>query len=465
MKVFVGLAAALAIAAPAAAQPAREHMELVTSLGGQYLGPQADYVQQVGDRMAGAAGMHRRCVFTVLNSEVVNAFTAPPGCYVYITRGLLSIMNSEAELAAVLGHELGHVSAQHAQRQEQAEQISGIAAALVGAATKSSTAGKIANRVAKLGTLGYSRSQEYEADRLALTYLPEAGYAPEGLTRVLADLQREDEFNARTTGQSEAGSTPVWARTHPMTTDRIQRVQAQVAKISVAEGLALDSEPYLAALDGMPYTDDPAQGFVRGGAYVHPALGIRFDAPRGFALTNEPEAVKIVGPSGTLAEFTGGRATARQLDRFAQQSLMRVIQRGRHELGQARWTTINGVEAVVLPARASSGGRPVDLVAVAYALGGDEAYAFVAMAPTGEAALFDPMFNSFRRLSDRERRGLGGKRIAVVTVKSADTAESLASLMPPERDRLARFEMLNGLHPGEQPRPGAQVKVVVEGRR
>lgn len=467
MRALIGLAAALAIAAsPAVAQPAREHMDLVVSLGGQYLGPQADYVQQVGDRMAQAAGMRRRCVFTVLNSEVVNAFTAPPGCYVYITRGLLTIMNSEAELAAVLGHELGHVAAQHAQRQEQAEQISGIAAALIGAATKSNTAGKIASRVAKLGTLSYSRSQEYEADQLALGYLPQAGYAPEGLTRVLADLQREDQFNARTNGQSDAGGTPVWARTHPLTTDRIQRAEAQVAKVSLAEGLSLDPEPYLAAIDGLPYAEDVgAQGFVRGGSYVHPALGIRFDAPRGFALTNEAEAVRIVGPTGKLAEFTGGRATVRQLDRFAQDALMRVIQRGRHEMGPPQRTVINGVEAVIVPARASSGGRPVDLVAAAYALGGDEAYAFVAMAPAGEAALFDPMFNSFRRLSARERGAFGGKRIAVATVRSGDTSESLSALMPPERDRLARFEMLNGLAPGEQPRVGTKVKVVVDGRR
>lgn len=465
MRAVIGFAAALAVAMPAAAQPAREHLDLVNSLGGQYLGSQADYVQQVGDRMAQAAGLRRRCVFTVLNSDVVNAFTAPPGCYVYITRGLLSIMNSEAELAAVLGHELGHVQAQHAQRQEQAEQLSGLAAALVGAATKSDTVGRIAKGAAKLGTLSYSRGQEYEADQLALTYLPQAGYAPEGLTRVLADLQREDEFTARTTGQSEARSAPAWARTHPLTTDRIQRAQAQVAKTPVAEGMALEADAYLTALNGMPYTDDPAQGFVRGGSYVHPGLGIRFDAPRGFALTNEPEAVRVVGPTGTLAEFTGGRANARQLDRFAQEALMRVIQRGRHEMGAPRRTTINGVEAVVLPARASSGGRPVDLVAVAYALGGDEAYAFVAMTPAGEAALFDPMFNSFRRLSDRERRVMSGRRIVVTTVKSGDTAETLSQLMPPERDRLARFEMLNGLRPGEQPRVGTQVKVVVEGRR
>jgi predicted Zn-dependent protease len=465
MKAFIGLAAALLAAWPAAAQPAREHLELVAGLGGQYLGPQADYVQRIGERMASAAGMRRRCIFTVLNSEVVNAFTAPPGCYVYITRGLLSIMNSEAELAAVLGHELGHVSAQHAQRQEQAEQISGLAAALVGAATKSDTVGKVASRVAKLGTLGYSRSQEYEADQLALGYLPQAGYAPEGLTLVLADLQREDEFNARTTGASDAAAAPVWARTHPLTTDRIQRAKAGVAKAVVGEGLVLDEPAYLAAIDGLPYTDDPAQGFVRGGSYVHPSLGIRFDAPRGFAMSNEPEAVRITGPSGTLAEFSGGRATSRQLERFAQDALMRVIRQGRHEMGVPRRTSVNGLEAVVLPARATSGGRAVDLVAVAYSLGGDEAYGFVAMTPSGEAALFDPMFNSFRRLSDRERRVFGGKRIAVTTVKSGDTAESLASLMPPERDRLARFEMLNGLRPGEQPRPGARVKLVVEGRR
>ena len=466
MKALIGFVAALAVAAPAVAQPAREHQDLVASLGGQYLGPQADYVQRVGERMADAAGLRRRCVFTVLNSDVVNAFTAPPGCYVYITRGLLSIMNSEAELAGVLGHELGHVQAQHAQRQEQAEQLTGLAAALVGAATKSNTAGKLAGRIGKLGTLGYSRNQEYEADQLALGYLPLAGYAPEGLSRVLADLQREDEFNARTTGQGEARSTPVWARTHPLTTDRIQRVDAAVAKTALAEGLALDERAYLSAINGLPYTDDPAQGFVRGGSYVHPALGIRFDAPRGFALTNEPEAVKIVGPGGTLAEFSGGRATARQLDRFAYDSLMRVVQQGRHELDPIQRTTINGLDVAILPARAYSGGRLVDLVAVAYSLGGDEAYSFIAMAPAGQAAAtFDPMFNSFRRLSERERRTFGGKRIAVTTVKSGDTSESLAALMPPERDRMARFEMLNGLRPGEQPRPGSQVKLVVEGRR
>lgn len=465
MRRVLALAAAVWLAAvPAAAQPAREHLGLVAGLGGEFIGPQADYVQRVGERMAQAAGLRRRCVFTVLNSEVVNAFTAPPGCYVYVTRGLLSVMNSEAELAAVLGHELGHVSASHAQRQEQAEALTGLAAALIGAATKSDLAGRVAGRVGKLGTLSYSRSQEYEADTLALRYLPQAGYAPDGLTRVLDALRREDAFNAQINGQSSAGA-PVWSRTHPLTGDRIQRVVSQTATVDYAEGLALEEDGFLAALDGMPFGDDPGQGFVRGGTFVHPGLRVRFDAPQGFVMSNEPQAIRIVGPQGMLAEFAPGQASARQLEAYALAVLRGVIREGRHEMGQPNRTTINGLEAVVLPARALSGGRPVDLTVVAYALGGNEVYHFVSMAPAGRAGAFDPMYDSFRRLSPREAEGVGGRRIAVVTVRPGDTAESLSARMPPERDRLARFLMLNGIEPGEPLQPGRRVKIVTDGRR
>lgn len=464
MKRFAVAAALALVAGSTAAQPAREHRELVSSLGGDYVGPQADYVQRIGERMAAAAGMRQRCVFTVVNSEVVNAFTAPPGCYVYVTRGLLGIVNSEAELAAVLGHELGHVAANHAIRQQNTEAVTSLAAVLVGVATKSDVAGKVAGRVAKLGSLSYSRNQEYEADTLALSYLPAAGYAPEGLTRVLDDLRREDEFTARITGR-QAGADPVWARTHPLTTDRIRRASSQAAKSQADEGLILDERAYLAGIDGLPFGDDPAQGFVRGGAYIHPALGIRFDAPRGFALANEPEAVRVTGPGGALAEFTGGRATARQLESYATATLQAVVRQGRHQMGAAQRTRINGLEAVVLPARATSGGRPVDLTVVAYSLGGEEAFSFIAMTPAGQASVFDAMFDSFRRLSEREAGGIGGRRIAVATVARGDTPQSMAARMAPDADPLGRFLMLNALEPGEPLQPGQQVKLIVAGGR
>ena len=121
--------------------------------------------------------------------------------------------------------------------------------------------------------------------------------------------------------------------------------------------------------------------------------------------------------------------------------------------------------AVVLPARALSAGRPVDLTVVAYAAGGNQVYHFVSMAPAGQAGVFDGMYESFRRLSDRDAEAVGGRRIAVVTVRPGDTAETMSARMPPERDRLARFLMLNNLRPGEPLAPGVQVKIVTEGRR
>lgn len=464
MKRFA-LAAALAFAAvPALAQPAREHRQMVAELGGTYVGPQAAFVQRVGDRMAKAAGLRQACVFTVVDSEVVNAFTAPPGCYVYVTRGLLGIVNTEAELAAVLGHELGHVAANHAIRQQNTETLGTLAAALVGVATKSDVAGKLAGRVAKLGALGYSRSQEYEADTLALGYLPAAGYAPDGLTRVLDGLQREAAFNAAATGQSDSAMAP-WASTHPLTSDRIKRARTQALQSASGPDLVLDASSYLTAIDGLPYGDDPAQGYVQGTTYIHPQLGIRFEAPRGFRVANELEAVKIAGPGGAMAEFSGGRATARQLDGYAEQRLADVVRRGRYEAGQIQHTRINGLDAVVLPARAVSGGRPVDLTVVAYALGGDEAYSFIALTLAGQAALFDPMFDSFRRLSDREADAAAGRRIAVVNVRPGETVESLAARMAPDPDPVGRFRMLNALPAGEPLRPGSRVKLIVSGRR
>lgn len=464
MKRFA-LAAALAFAAvPALAQPAREHRQMVAELGGTYVGPQAAYVQRVGDRMAKAAGLRQACVFTVVDSEVVNAFTAPPGCYVYVTRGLLAIVNSEAELAAVLGHELGHVAANHAIRQQNTETLGNLAAALVGVATKSDVAGKLAGRVAKLGALGYSRGQEYEADTLALRYLPAAGYAPDGLTNVLDGLQREAAFTAAAAGQPDSAMAP-WASTHPLTSDRIKRARTQALQSSPGPDLVLDTTSYLAAIDGLPYGDDPAQGYVQGTTYIHPQLGVRFDAPRGFRVTNELEAVKIAGPGGAIAEFAGGRATARQLEGYAEQRLVDVVRKGRYEAGQIQRTRINGLDAVVLPARAASGGRPVDLTVVAYGLGGDEAYSFIAMTPAGQAALFDQMFDSFRRLSDREADAAAGRRIAVVDVPPGETVESLTARMAPDADPVGRFRMLNALAAGEPLRPGSRVKLIVSGRR
>src|SRR5436190_19133665 len=132
--------AAAALALPAQAQTDRvqaQQAQVLREVGGAYEGPQAAYVRRIGERVAVAAGLGGRCTFTVIDNAAINAFTTPPGCYVYVTRGLLAILNSEGELAAVLGHELGHVAAKHAQKQQSQEPLTGLASVLVGAATRS----------------------------------------------------------------------------------------------------------------------------------------------------------------------------------------------------------------------------------------------------------------------------------------------------------------------------------------
>ena len=473
LRFIVGGAALVLLAFPAGAQVGRtpsnrdlaeraQQGEVLESVGGAYDGPQGAYVSRVGERMATAAGLSGRCTFFVVNSQVVNAFTTPPGCYVYVTRGLLGILNSEAELAAVLGHEVGHVAARHAQRQQNNEALSGLAAALVGAVAKSDVVGAVAGRAAKLGTLSYSRSQEYEADTLALRYLPQAGYAPRGLTDVLDDLQREDAFNARVSGRA-ARSGPAWASTHPLTGDRIRRAAQQVAA-DPDDDAGLNTDTVLSALNGMVYGDDPDQGYVAGQAFTHPRLRITFDAPPGFQLANAADAVRISGPNGMRGEFATGRASPSRLEDYAVQVLRGVAGSAQLEMGRPSRTTINGLDAVILPARAPTRSGTVEVVVAAYATGGDRAYHFATIAPVGQGAVFDPMYDSFRRLSDREAGAIGPTRIAIATVRPGDTSESLAAKMAGE-NRLDLFLMLNGLERGEPLASGRRVKVVVGGRR
>ncbi|WP_293904106.1 M48 family metalloprotease [Phenylobacterium sp.] len=456
------LALPAAAQAPRAAQAERRQQgEVLRSVGGAYEGPQAAYVQRIGERMAVAAGLGGRCAFAIVNSQVVNAFTTPPGCYVYVTRGLLGIMNSEAELAAVLGHELGHVAANHAQRQQNQEAITGLAAALVGAVARSDVVGAVAGRAAKLGSLGYSRSQEYEADSLAIRYLPLAGYAPRGLADVLDDLQREDQFSARATGR-DARAMPVWASTHPLTADRIRRAAQQGEATPPGAASDLNAQAYLSALDGLAYGDDPNQGAVNGQSFVHPGLRIAFEAPPGFQLTNAVDAVRITGPDGLRGEFAAGRASSVRLEDYAAQVLQGVVGQTPVETSRPRRTTINGLDAVILQARAQTRGGPMEVLVAAYAMGGDRAYHFATITPDGQGAVFDPMYGSFHLLSEHEAATLGTRRIAVVTARSGDTSESLAAGMAGP-DRLDRFLMLNALQRGEPLSPGRRVKLVVAG--
>ncbi|MDP8913563.1 MAG: M48 family metalloprotease, partial [Pseudomonadota bacterium] len=156
---------------------AEQHPQLLAEFGGAYPGPEATYLERLGRKIAGAADLEGQCTFTLVNSDVVNAF-AVPGCYIYVTRGLMGIVNSEAELASVLAHEVGHIVGDHGERQQKRSFWRGLGVIAVGFFTGSETLTRIAGQAAQYFTLRYSRNQEYESDDLGIRYLRAAGYDP-----------------------------------------------------------------------------------------------------------------------------------------------------------------------------------------------------------------------------------------------------------------------------------------------
>jgi len=416
--------------------------------------------------MAVAGGLAGRCTFTLINSEVINAFAAPPGCSVYVTRGLLSILNTESELAGVLGHEVGHVARKHFVRQRNQQVLAGLAAVLVGAVAKSEEIGQLASKAAELGTLSYSRSQEYEADAFAAQNLPVAGYPREGIADALAALQRQDEYSSRISGGGGSSATPVWARTHPLTGTRIQRAGKVSGMASAGTGqLDTNQATYLAAIDGLLYGGDPSQGLIRGRAFVHPGLNLAFDVPGGFRLSNGTTAVGIAGPGGYRGDFTGAPLKGARLEDHVREALRAIFGQAQAEYSAPQGSRINGLDAVALTARVTSQGQPVDLTIVAYDVGGESVYRFTVLAPAGQTAVYDPLFRSFRRLTDADMNRFGPLRLAVVTVRSGDTIEAMAARMSVDGDKPALFRMLNNLLPGEALAPGLRVKLVVKPRR
>ncbi|HCK84963.1 MAG TPA: peptidase M48 Ste24p, partial [Hyphomonadaceae bacterium] len=204
------------------ARAAQQHPQIVAQFGGAVEGPAAAYVTSIGEKVATAAGVPGQCTFTLINSDVVNAF-AVPGCYIYVTRGILAIMNSEDELASVLGHEVGHVIADHSDRRQNTATMGTLGAVLVGVLTGSGDLMQAAGQVAQVYTLGYSRDQEFEADDLGVRYLLATGYNPYGAADMLGALGVNDALSARTSQREAANAIPAWARTHPLSADRVTR--------------------------------------------------------------------------------------------------------------------------------------------------------------------------------------------------------------------------------------------------
>jgi predicted Zn-dependent protease len=447
------------------AQGAKANPGLVAEFGGRLSGPQATYVEGIGKKIAvqsGLSGATSDFTVTLLNSSVNNAF-AVPGGYIYVTRQLTALMNNEAELAGVLGHEVGHVAARHAAKRQRAATRNSILGALgsvlSGALLGDNTFGQLGQRVFSQGsqllTLKFSRSQELEADNLGISYLKRAGYDPKSMASVLESLGRQTALDARLRGTN--ADVPAWASTHP---DPASRVREALAKAGPNATGITNRDAFLNGINGLTYDDDPHQGIVDGRTFKHPDLKLMFEAPAGFAIVNGTGSVTVTGQSGK-AEFS--RATyGGNLDAYISNAFAALTGTGQTRIApdSLESATVNGIPARYGVARVQGSSGPLNVAVFAYDFGGGKAYHFTCITQDGNMAVFNPLFRSMQRISAAQAGALKPRRLSVVTVRAGDTVQSLSAKMAYRDAAQDRFLVLNGLQADARLIPGQKVKLV-----
>lgn len=444
---------------------AEEHPKILAEYGGAYDDPAlGGYVAEVAGRMARVSDTPNAPFrVTLLNSPVVNAF-ALPGGYVYFTRGLLALANNEAELAGVIGHEIGHVTARHTAQRYSRGVMAQLGVAALDLLLQNSLASQLAQAGGALYLQKYSRDQEYQADLIGIQLLTRAGYAPQAQAHFLASLNSYAALENRIAGREGAERRTDFMATHPRTADRVER--------AIREAGAEGGEPiyrrdiFLDRIDGMVYGDDPSQGFVRGRTFSHPGMRITFTVPEGFRLNNGTDAVTAQGPNGAGIQFDNeGDRKALAAATSAADYLTRIWA-AKASLQNVQGITINGLDAATATTRLNTDGGQADARLVAIRVAPDQIFRFTMIsAPAQTRAMAEPYRQtamSFRRLSPQEAAALKPLRIRIVKAAAGDTAEKFAARMAMADYRLDWFRVLNAIGPNDVIKPDQRVKLVVE---
>lgn len=443
---------------------AQEHPKIIQQFGGAYDEAKVSgYAATIGGRIvANSEQPKAQYRFTVLDSPTVNAF-ALPGGYVYVTRGLVALANSEAELASVLAHEVGHVTARHSARRNNQSMGLALGSAVLGALIGNPMVSNVINQGSQLYLLGYSRDQEYEADRLGIRYMVNAGYDPYAGADFLRNMERQDALESQLAPAGGQGRPVEFLSTHPQTAKRVEEAIAAAR----TTGVQIAAKPrrrdeFLAAIDGMVFGDSPEHGFVRERMFTHPQMRFTFTVPPGFRLVNQPDAVIAQGPEGMAIKFD----MAPLQQPMAMPSYLTQWAKGA-SLRSPESLVINGMQAATAVTTVSGqNGVQANMRLVAIAFQPNTVARFMILMPKKPSAQMTQELQrftySFRGLSASEAASFRPQRIKIVRTKPGETIASLAERMPFPDHREARFRTLNGLAPETVLAPGTAVKMVVE---
>lgn len=434
---------------------ASEHENIIAQFG-LYEDPALlAYVRQVGQRVT--RDTERSDIlyqFYIIDSPIVNAF-ALPGGYIYISRGLLALANSEAELAAVLAHETGHITGRHAAERYSHGVLTSLGAAVISAAVDQPDVGKVLDFGSNLYLSSYSRGQEREADSLGLRYMSRAGYDPHAMSKFLDALQRDENLRGQIEGERKQGLS--YFSTHPATAQRVADTAQEGQNYKMGED---NRAAYLHAIDGMVYGDSAAQGFVRGSSFYHPDLGFAFDLPKDFEIRNGESAVtaRASDSSAMIFDFAQGPMGVSVADYMTRHWMGQKVVKGLESI------TINGMPAATAFFSGWVNGQSMTIRLIAIDWGQGQFARFQLAIPENvETRRLDALKTatySFRRLSASEKASLQPQRVMIVTAKAGDTVESLAARQAFETHSLQKFLLLNGLQENAPLVAGQSYKVV-----
>lgn len=438
-----------------------EYPNLIRAFGGAYDSiPIQSYVARIGRDLASRSELPQLpWEFTVLNSPIVNAL-ALPGGKIAITRGLLAVASNEAEVAGVLAHEIGHVTARHTAQRQTRGLLANLGLAVLGITTGNAQVMQIGQTVAAGYLQGFSRSQELESDTLGVRYLNAAAYDPEAMATFLASLREHSQLEARLQGL-EPGVVDQrnMMASHPRTIDRVRQAQAAAESTAVANP-RLERERYLEAINGLVFADDPDQGYVRGQDFLHASLKLGYRVPNGFVLRNGTSQVTAEDRNGAVIVFDAARSErSRSLAEYIQYEWTDGV-----NLTDIQSITVNGISAATGRARLNTQQGTAELRVVAYHWGDGQLFRLLFMAPARRAAAYNDGFRqtvfSFRRLSDSEASDLKPLRLITVEAQSGSDPTRLASTLPYGELNEDWFRMLNDLSPNQAIPVGRTLKVV-----
>ena len=433
-----------------------EHTKLVGMFGGEYRAPAIEaHLNQVLARLAKADESPSKAYrVTILNTPTVNAFALPSG-NLYVTRGLLALANDTSEVAAVMAHEIAHVTLRHASQREEAAKTADLRRRVAGV-VQSRERGEEVQAIEKLSLASFSRRQELEADQIGVKTIGRAGFDPYGAARFLEALGKSTAMRAALLGQKSSEDADIMA-THPSTPERVNRAIAAAREIG---GLGIgnaDRPGYLAAINGIDFGDDPSEGIVRGRRFIHGRLGFSFLAPDGFALENTAQAVLGVANKGNEAlRLDSVRVPAEtSLETYMSTGWIDGLDRE-----SIRDVTINGLPSAT--ATASSGEWKFRIASIRL---GAEVYRliFASRALNAETdRRFMASIDSFRRIPPQEASSLRPLKLAVVTAQAGDTTQSLGARMAIPEQGQDVFMLMNGMRRAGALERGALYKLVQE---